>query len=84
MRWADLDHDAGVWTKPGATTKQKTEHRVPLSAPARQLLADLHDKAAEGAEYVFPGRGGVGHRVELKDDWAALLKAAGITGARHP
>src|SRR5262245_29207680 len=38
-RWADIDIEAGLWTKPGATTKQKTEHRVPLSAPARQLLA---------------------------------------------
>src|SRR5262249_30777918 len=36
MRWADVDLEAGVWTKPGATTKQKTEHRVPLSAPARE------------------------------------------------
>ena len=40
-RWEDFDLTAGVWTKPGATTKQKTEHRVPLSAPARQLLAEL-------------------------------------------
>jgi hypothetical protein len=34
-KWADLDLEAGVWTKLGATTKQKTEHRVPLSGPAR-------------------------------------------------
>ena len=40
-KWDDLDLTAGVWTKPGATTKQRLLHRVPLSAPARQLLADL-------------------------------------------
>lgn len=77
-RWDQLDLEAGVWTKPGSTTKQKTEHRVPLSAPARQLLADLY---RDGAEYVFPGRIG-GHRVEIKSDWKALCKAAKIKGAR--
>ena len=88
-RWDQLDLDAGLWTKPGAITKQRTEHRVPLSGPARLLLVGLlteTEKAAKGgepvSEYVFPGRGGQGHRIELKDDWAALCKAAGITGAR--
>src|SRR4051812_28246844 len=67
-KWADFDLGAGVWVKPGATTKQKTLHRVPLSAPARQLLADLHDDRGE-SEYVFPGRLGQ-HRVEVKGNWA--------------
>jgi integrase len=82
MRWDQLDLEAGVWTKPGSTTKQKTEHRVPLSAPARQLLAELHERAGKGAEYVFPGPGKTGHRVALKKDWADVCKAAGITEAR--
>jgi integrase len=72
-KWADLDLAAGVWVKPGATTKQKTLHRVPLSAPARQLLADLH-RGRGRSEYVFPGRLS-GHRVELKGNWAAIRKA---------
>lgn len=80
-RWEDIDLRAGIWTKPGATTKQKTEHTVPLSAPARQLLADLRKTADDGAEYVFPGRLGA-HRVEIKYDWAALCKAAEIKNAR--
>lgn len=33
-RWDMFDLDAGVWVKPSAHTKQRTEHRVPLSAPA--------------------------------------------------
>lgn len=82
MRWDQLDLDAGVWTKPGATTKQKTDHRVPLSAPARQLLVELRGKARDGAEYVFPGRGGEGHRSDIKNDWAAVCEAAGIVEAR--
>ena len=31
-KWADIDLGTGTWTKPGATTKQKTDHAVPLSA----------------------------------------------------
>jgi integrase len=81
-RWRQFDIEAGTWTKPGATTKQKTEHRVPLSAPARQLLVELRAEAALDADYVFPSHGERGHRVELKKDWAALCKAAEITDAR--
>jgi integrase len=79
-KWEDIDLESGVWTKPGATTKQKTLHRVPLSAPARLLLWELKATAVEG-EYVFPGRAR-GHRVEIKSNWARLCKAARITGAR--
>ena len=78
-KWADIDLAAGVWTKPGSTTKQKTTHRVPLSAPARQLLAALRadaEKSKEMSEYVFPGRGGKGHRQELKKDWTQLCITA--------
>jgi integrase len=80
-KWADLELGAGVWTKPGATTKQKTLHRVPLSAPARQLLAGQYRDRGESEEYVFPGRLGR-HRVELKGNWAAICKAAQLTDLR--
>ena len=39
--WSQIDLEAGIWTKPGATTKQATDHVIPLSAPARQLLVEL-------------------------------------------
>jgi len=78
MRWVDIDLERGVWTKPGATTKQRTEHVVPLNAPARQLLAGR--RRGEG-ECVFPGRNG-GHRVEIKSNWRRVCQAAKITGLR--
>lgn len=81
-RWADFDLTDGIWTKPGATTKQKTEHRVPLSLAAWQLLKAIREGAKEGAEFVFPGRGGESHRVEIKDQWADLCRLAGIEQAR--
>ena len=80
-RWEHFDLEEGVWTKPGATTKQKTEHRVPLSAPARQLLVQLRADADDDAEFVFPGRLG-GHRVDLKKPWPKICKAARLTGFR--
>lgn len=91
MKWRDVDLQAGVWTKPGSTTKQKTVHRVPLSAPARQLLSGIHDEAKAAAErkrkpvpmsdYVFPGRGAQGFRAEIKHQWSEICIAAGLTSA---
>jgi integrase len=76
-RWLDLDLDRALWIKPGSTTKQKTEHRAVLSAPAVQLLRTLREAADENAVHVFPStQGKTGHRTEIKKDWAALRDAA--------
>jgi integrase len=72
MRWVDLDLDAGVWTKPAATTKQKRLHRVPLSAAAIGLLRGIEG----GGEWVFPSAGK--HRVEVKAQWENVCRAAGL------
>jgi integrase len=80
-RWEDFDLTSGTWRKPGATTKQKTEHEVPLSSAAVQLLAGLRQRAAEGAEWVFPAADGL-HRRDVARPWARLCKAADIRGAR--
>jgi integrase len=68
-----------VWTKPGATTKQKTTHRVPLSAAACLLLTDMQRGA--DSEYLFPARF-TPHRLDLDDAWGVLRKTAGIPDAR--
>lgn len=89
-RWDQIDLGAGIWTKPGSTTKQKTVHRTPLSVPALQLLTDLLAEAVATAkkkrvsvrDHVFPGHGKTGHRIELKKDWAALCARADIKNAR--
>jgi integrase len=77
MRWADLDLETGVWVKPSAHTKQKKTHRVPLSAPARQLLASI----ARTSEYVFPGRYS-GRRIEIHGNWREICDAAKLEGVR--
>ena len=47
-RWDQFDLAEGVWTKPSAMTKQRAEHRVPLSAPALQLISEIQTEAKAG------------------------------------
>ena len=62
-------------------TKSKKEHRVPLSAPALQLLTEMRAEA-EG-EYVFPGRTGE-RLVNINKVWdRSISKAADLRGVRR-
>jgi integrase len=79
-KWADINLETGTWIKPGATTKQKTQHRIPLSEAACRLLAEMREQA-DDAEWIFPARGG-GHRQHINAAWIALRKAASVPGAR--
>ncbi len=86
--WSQFDLEKGEWIKPGSTTKQKTAHIVPLSAPAVTLLQGIHETAEKGEDgkpisaYVFPGRGPDAPIAEFKDEWAAIREAAGIPDVR--
>ena len=80
MRWEDVED--GTWSKPPSSTKQREHHQVPLSAPAQELLADIRKRQRPRAPFVFPSHGATGHRVELKKDWAQIIKAAGIERLR--
>ena len=79
-RWDMFDLDEGTWTKPGAETKTDTEHQVPLSAAARQLLAGMN-KTATG-KYLFPGKDIDTPLTDIKNSWASICKAAGIKDCR--
>ena len=79
-RWDDIDLPAGKWIKPGSTTKQKTDHEVPLSAAAKHLLAERR-RRTNGA-WVFPADSRPGHRVAVQKSWRALCKAAKVSGLR--
>jgi integrase len=41
MRWDELTADLSLWVLPGTRSKNKVRHEVPLSAPAREILAGL-------------------------------------------
>ncbi len=79
-RWTDLDLTAGTWIKPGSSTKQRSDHVTPLSAPARQLLAEIRQRT--NSEWVFPSDSATGHRITIQKDWVAICKAAKLTGLR--
>lgn len=76
--WSQFDLQAGVWTKPSHHTKQRREHRVPLSAPAQQLLLRLRSEA-RSETYVFPGRTGNGPLQDVKRTWQAIKESATIS-----
>ena len=49
--WAEIDLDTGLWTIPGERMKAKSEHTVPLSDVALNLLRNQSRESA----LVFPG-----------------------------
>ena len=65
-RWTDFGAGFQTWSKPGATTKQKTEHQVPLNAPARQLLAELRPQVPADVEWLFRSRWRLSPRREIR------------------
>ncbi|MCZ6586424.1 MAG: integrase arm-type DNA-binding domain-containing protein, partial [Alphaproteobacteria bacterium] len=62
--WDQFDLDAGGWTKPGSTTKQRKTHRIPLAAAAIELLQHIradkelpqNKRKENDCSFVFPGR----------------------------
>jgi integrase len=78
--WDQFDLEAGVWTKPSAHTKQKSEHRVPLSAPAIQLLSDM--KVTSTGICLFPGKNPDKPLTEIKHFWATICRKADIKDCR--
>ena len=53
MKWADIDLDRAEWKY--VVSKTKTDHLVPLSIQAMEILKDLHPITGSGV-YVFPGQ----------------------------
>lgn len=78
--WDQFDLKTGVWTKPSAHTKQRREHRVPISAPAMQLLTDIKAKVYP-CPYVFPGEIG-GPLTEIKTFWKGVCTKAELVNLR--
>lgn len=54
MQWPEADLDKRVWTVPAVRMKAGRVHRVPLSAPAVEILTKLH--LLRTNEFVFHGQ----------------------------
>src|SRR2546429_5383322 len=73
-KWADFDLKSGHWTKPGATTKTRTDHIVVLNPPALSMLRKMRDTAPDDVA-VFSGM----TYYSVKYDWPDFLETAQIT-----
>jgi integrase len=82
--WSQVDIQPGFWIKPSTHTKQRKEHRLPLSAPALQLIADIRTRRGEveSDDYVFPGQKAGQPLQQLRTCWDAVCKHAGLNGVR--
>lgn len=69
-KWDEIDFDAGVWTVPASRMKMKKQHRVPLSAPAVQVLRAC--SALRVNDYVFPSPNGTTGRPRPLSNMAML------------
>ena len=77
VRWQDIDLEARRWAKPSAHTKQKTEHQVPLSGAAVELL--VRRKQTAKGPWVFPGKlSSDAHLTDVKRTWEACREAATV------
>jgi integrase len=79
-RWDQFDLEAGVWVKPSAHTKQRKEHRVPLSAPALVLLSGM--KQISQGPFVFPGKALDQPLTDIKRTWVSVCRKANVKDAR--
>jgi len=53
--WSELDVDSAVWIIPATRMKMKTEHVVPLSRQAIEVLREIRAIGCS-SRYLFPGR----------------------------
>jgi integrase len=74
-RWDMFDLEAGIWIKPSSHTKQRAEHRVPLSAAAIELLKEMQAQAT--GPYVFPGSA-QSPLTDVKRTWLSVCRQAGL------
>jgi integrase len=80
--WDQFNLDTGVWTKPHTSTKQKEEHRLPLSDEAVELLKRLYAGSGIKAKYVFPGDSPLKPRASIRHFWERIRKAADLGDVR--
>jgi integrase len=82
--WAQFDAQPGFWIKPAATTKQRKDHKLPLSAPALQLIDEIRARRGrvESTDYVFPGQRLGQPLQQVRVCWHAVCKRANLTDVR--
>ncbi|WP_342358383.1 tyrosine-type recombinase/integrase [Terrarubrum flagellatum] len=81
--WPEFDLETAVWTIPGARTKMRRPHRVPLPPQAIVILKDLRKITGRGvAGLVFPGVRTV-RRPISENTLNGALRAMGFSQEAH-
>jgi integrase len=78
MRWADLDLRQSIWTIPD--TKAGRQHVIPLAGPALTEIRAL--PRIDGNPYVFCGRWGKSHLVNVSKPWKRIRQEAKLEDVR--
>jgi integrase len=76
--WAEIDLQAGTWTKPSHHVKTRKTSTIPLSAPARALLGSIRPRDAQPGDRVFP----VSDFQVSRTCWRAVSRAAKLDNLR--
>jgi integrase len=71
MTWGEIDLKAKLWDLPGARTKNRRLHSVPLSASAMSILKRRRSEISSDEPRVFPDL------TPWTDDYRALAEIAG-------
>ena len=83
IRPSDIDRETSWWTIPGEFTKNGRSHRVPLSAPAMEILDDLGDPPSN-CEWVFASPTRLGQpRKDLGKAIARIRRVSGVDFRPH-
>jgi integrase len=75
-KWSDFDLEAGVWSKPRTSVKQKKSHRTPLNAEAVAVLRKMKELSP------FSPTGNLRNH-QLDKAWRGVLTEANIAGLRR-
>lgn len=78
LKWSHIDVENGFINIVGENqegAKSNRDERIPLSAPVRELLAEVGDN---GSEYVFPGKDGRSRMIDMNKQVNAIKAAAGL------
>ncbi len=78
MRWTDVDLSQGLWVIP--STKAGRTHTIPLPRTVIDALIGL--PKLEGNPFVFCGRWGRGHLVNVAKPWRRIRQEAGLDDIR--
>lgn len=94
--WREFNAEPGFWSKPGAHTKQRKTHKVPLAPATLELIERRRQERAKAArkgekpsEWVFPGAvpgeplAALWHVWHFVRDRAGLGKDAYVYTLRH-